>query len=98
MKIAIITGASSGLGREFARQLAAEYPEVEQIWLIARRRERLEEVAASLARPAVCLALDLCDEIVLLSHGELEVVEKSNLDDHAFKEKIIAALKEESYA
>ena len=44
------------------------------------------------------LALDLCDEIVLLSHGELEVVEKSNLDDHAFKEKIIAALKEESYA
>ena len=44
------------------------------------------------------LALDLCDEIVLLSHGELEVVEKSNLDDHAFKEKIIAALKEENYA
>ncbi len=42
--------------------------------------------------------LDLCDEIVLLSHGELEVVEKSNLDDHAFKEKIIAALKEENYA
>lgn len=61
MKIAIITGASSGLGREFARQLAAEYPEVEQLWLIARRRERLEEVAASLSRPAVCLALDLCD-------------------------------------
>ena len=28
------------------------------------------------------LALDLCDEIVLLSHGELEVVEKSNLDNH----------------
>lgn len=44
------------------------------------------------------LALDLCDEIVLLSHGELEVVEKSNLDSQEFKEKIIAALKEESYA
>ena len=44
------------------------------------------------------LALDLCDEIVLLSHGELEVVEKSNLDDHGFKDKIIAALKEETYA
>ena len=44
------------------------------------------------------LALDLCDEIVLLSHGELEVVEKSNLDDHGFKEKIITALKEESHA
>ena len=44
------------------------------------------------------LALDLCDEIVLLSHGVLEVVEKSNLDNQEFKEKIIAALKEESYA
>ena len=44
------------------------------------------------------LALDLCDEIVLLSHGVLEAVEKSNLDNQEFKEKIIAALKEESYA
>ncbi len=43
------------------------------------------------------LALDLCDEIVLLSHGALEVVEKSNLDNHDFKEKIIAALREEGY-
>lgn len=43
------------------------------------------------------LALDLCDEIVLLSHGELEVVEKSNLDSHEFKEKIIAALREEGH-
>lgn len=43
------------------------------------------------------LALDLCDEIVLLSHGTLEVVEKSNLDNQEFKEKIIAALKEENH-
>ncbi len=43
------------------------------------------------------LALDLCDEIVLLSHGELELVDKSNLDNHEFKEKIIAALREEGH-
>ena len=43
------------------------------------------------------LALDLCDEIVLLSHGELEVVEKSNLNNHEFKEKIISALREEEH-
>lgn len=43
------------------------------------------------------LALDLCDEIVLLNHGELEVVEKSNLDSREFKEKIIAALREEGH-
>lgn len=41
------------------------------------------------------LALDLCDEIVLLNHGELEVVEKTNLDNQEFKDKIIAAFREE---
>ena len=64
MKIAIVTGASSGLGREFARQLVAEFPEVEQLWLIARRKDKLEDVAASLPRPALCLGLDLCDPMV----------------------------------
>lgn len=43
------------------------------------------------------LALDLCDEIVLLSHGELEEVEKSNLDQGEFKEKILSALREDSH-
>lgn len=43
------------------------------------------------------LALDLCDEIVLLNHGVLEVVDNSNLDNQEFKEKIITALREESH-
>lgn len=43
------------------------------------------------------LALDLCDEIILLSHGELEVVEKSHLDGHEFRDKIISALREENH-
>ena len=41
------------------------------------------------------LALDLCDEIVLLNHGVLEVMEKTDLDSREFKDKIIAALREE---
>ena len=41
------------------------------------------------------LALDLCDDIVLLSHGELEIVEKANLDNKDFKDKIIEALRED---
>lgn len=41
------------------------------------------------------LALDLCDEIVLLHQGELEVVDKTDLDSKEFKDKIIAALREE---
>ena len=41
------------------------------------------------------LALDLCDEIVLLNHGELEIVEKTDLNSREFKDKIIAVLREE---
>ena len=44
------------------------------------------------------LALDLCDEIVLLSHGELEIVDKADIGGKEFKEKIIAALREEDNA
>ncbi len=44
------------------------------------------------------LALDLCDEIVLLNHGELELVDKSNLDSGEFKDRIIAALREDGNA
>lgn len=41
------------------------------------------------------LALDLCDEIVILNKGVLEKIEKENLDNTDFKNKIIDALKEE---
>lgn len=43
------------------------------------------------------LALDLCDVIVLLNHGVLEVIDKENLDSQEFKTKIIAALKEKEH-
>ncbi|MBU3876725.1 SDR family NAD(P)-dependent oxidoreductase [Faecalicatena sp. AGMB00832] len=41
MKIAIVTGASAGMGREFARQIPYFYKGLDEIWVIARRRERL---------------------------------------------------------
>ncbi len=43
------------------------------------------------------LALDLCDEIVLLNHGELEAVDQANLDQTAFKDKILTALRDDSH-
>lgn len=60
-RVAVITGASSGLGREFARQIDL-LQEVDELWLIARSEETLEEVAASLTTPAVPVAADLTDE------------------------------------
>ena len=46
MRIAIVTGASSGMGREFALQLPYFYKKLDEIWVIARRRERLISLAA----------------------------------------------------
>ena len=42
------------------------------------------------------LAIDLCDEIVLLNNKKLSTVEKNDLNTKKYKEKIISALKDES--
>lgn len=57
MNIAIITGASSGLGREYAHLLDQEA--LDEIWLIARRKDRLEDVNEELYTPCRILAYDL---------------------------------------
>lgn len=41
------------------------------------------------------LALDLCDEIIILNHGILERIDRDNLEQEAFRDKIIQALKDE---
>ncbi len=59
MKIAILTGASAGLGLEFLKYLPQHFPEIDEYWLIARRREKLEQAAAKAERPCKVLPLDL---------------------------------------
>ena len=78
MKTAIITGASSGLGREFVRQAAEVFPEIECYWLIARRADRLEEVAQLLPqdKQVCCLALDLCDTMSFMTFREKLIEEQ----------------------
>ncbi len=61
MNIAIITGASSGIGEEFARQIDQYYKGIDEIWLIARRKERLEKLQKTLGTPSRVMVLDLSD-------------------------------------
>lgn len=58
MKIAVITGASSGMGREFVLQLSRE-KQFDEIWVIARRTERLESLREEIKTPIRPLSLDL---------------------------------------
>jgi uncharacterized protein len=45
MSIAVITGASSGLGVCYIDAVTKLYPEIDELWMIARREERLKKVA-----------------------------------------------------
>jgi uncharacterized protein len=64
---ALITGASSGIGEEFARQLAARGYE---LVLVARRKERLEELAEELPTTVHIVPCDLGSEAEKL-HGKV---------------------------
>ncbi len=59
MNIAIVTGASSGMGREFVLQLS-QYVQVDEIWVIARREAALRALQAEVAVKVRPVILDLC--------------------------------------
>lgn len=60
MGLAIVTGASSGLGTEYARVLAKD-DAIDQIWLIARRKDRLDKLCADIGEKARAIAMDICE-------------------------------------
>ena len=60
MNIAVITGASSGMGREFVYAVDREY-ELDELWVVARRKERLEELQEKCRAKVRPLAWDLAD-------------------------------------
>lgn len=62
MKIAIITGASSGLGKEFTRQISFLYHKLDEIWIIARSSDKLEAVSRQASGKIRPMPLDLCSD------------------------------------
>ena len=71
MKIAVITGASSGIGVEFVKQVLKERTDIDKIWIIARRRERLEALKAELSDKIEPIALDITNPDDIKSYSEL---------------------------
>jgi short-subunit dehydrogenase len=78
MDIAIITGASSGLGKAYVERISKKWPEIKEIWAIARRKERLEELKklVPIVRP---MPMDLGDEDALHSFETLLQNEKPHI-------------------
>lgn len=62
MNIAVITGASSGLGVEYLKHICEMYPTIQQYWIVARRKERLEALVKGYPdKKIVPISLDLQD-------------------------------------
>lgn len=62
MNIIVITGASSGIGMEFARQMDDYFTNIDEFWLIARRADRLYALAKSLHHRTRVLPMDITDK------------------------------------
>ena len=78
MKIGIVTGASSGLGREFVRQVDTQ-EKLDEIWVIARRKERLKELAEQTKTRLRPLPLDLTEKSCIQALADLLEQEKPDI-------------------
>ena len=63
MNIVIITGASSGMGLEFALQLDNMFENVDEIWLIARRKQAMLEIAQHMEHTTRVLDMDVTNPL-----------------------------------
>ncbi len=60
-RIALITGASGGLGRSYALLIDRKSKDIDELWLVGRRESGLRETEALLRRPAKCIRMDLTE-------------------------------------
>lgn len=78
-KIAVVTGASSGMGRDFVKMID-KIEECDEIWVIARRVDKLAELKSETEKKVLPIEMDLSKEVsfdlykkMLEDEGEIEV-------------------------
>ncbi len=71
MNIAVITGASSGLGVEFVKSVYNSRVDLDEIWIIARRKDRLDALQSELGNSVIPVALDITDPAAVESYINL---------------------------
>lgn len=81
MSIAIITGASSGMGAEFANQIPYYYQSIDEVWLVARNIDKLNNVAEEISsngfcHKVKCFSVDLCNDESVNSFEEVLIQNK----------------------
>ena len=62
MNVAIITGASSGMGRRMAIEIKKQIPNVQEYWLFGRRKDRLKALKKTLRKPCRIFDEDLTSD------------------------------------
>lgn len=78
--IAVITGASSGLGIEYAKAVIEMYRDLDEIWLIARRKNLMEKFADQHSNICIkSIALDLSNNEGYAELKEQLFLEKPNI-------------------
>jgi len=78
MDIAVVTGASSGMGKEFVLQLGS-FVTVDEIWVIARRADALKALQDQVSVTVRPVPLDLCKEESFRSYADLLAAEKPDV-------------------
>ena len=78
MRIAIVTGASSGMGREFVKQVSKK-EKFDEIWVIARRKEALESLKKEVKAKIRPITLDLQNPESFETYKKLLAEEKAEV-------------------
>lgn len=77
-KIAILTGATGGLGKEFVKQIVIE--DIDEVWAIARNQEKLSELRTQYGEKVVPISIDLSEMEGIRQIEELLQVHKPHVE------------------